>query len=52
VTDAEESTWLYEAVEEEMANRDIDEQAVVREVQKAPLLSKLSARLATRKSRA
>jgi len=52
VSDAEQSTWLYEAVEEEMSNRDIDEQAVVREVQKAPLLSKLAARLATRKSRA
>ena len=52
VTNTEESTWLYEAVEEEMANRDIDDQAVVREVQKAPLLSKLGARLSTRKSRA
>lgn len=52
VSDAEESTWLYEAVEEEMALRDVDEHAVVREVQKAPLVSKLSARLATRKSRA
>lgn len=49
VSDADESTWLYEAVEEEMSNRDIDEQAVVREIQKAPLLAKLSARLATRK---
>lgn len=49
VSDAEESTWLYEAVDEEMSNRDVDDQAVVRDVQKAPLIAKLSARLATRK---
>ncbi len=51
VADPEDSAWLYAAVDEAIALRDVDEHAVIREVQKAPLLAKLGARLATRKSR-
>jgi uncharacterized membrane protein YkvA (DUF1232 family) len=52
IADPEESAWLYAAVDEEMSMRDIDDSAVIREVQKAPLLAKLQARLGARKSRA
>ena len=49
VSDPEDSAWLYAAVDEALSTRDIDEQAVLREVKKEPLLSKLQQRLATRK---
>ncbi|MBL8718917.1 MAG: DUF1232 domain-containing protein [Myxococcales bacterium] len=49
VDDAEDSAWLYAAVEEALSTRDIDEQAVIREIKKEPLLAKLQQRLATRK---
>lgn len=49
VRDPEESAWLYAAVDEAMTLRDIDDAAVVREVKREPLLSKLGARLAVRK---
>lgn len=52
VADADESAWLYAAVDETISLRDIDESAVVREVKKEPLLSKLGARLATARKRA
>jgi uncharacterized membrane protein YkvA (DUF1232 family) len=52
IADPEESAWLYAAVDEEMSMRDIDDNAVIREVQKAPLIAKLQARLGARKSRA
>jgi hypothetical protein len=49
VADPDESAWLYSAVDETISLRDVDDAAVVREVKKEPLLSKLGARLATRK---
>jgi len=49
VADADDSAWLYAAVEETLALRDIDEAAVTREVRKEPLLTKLAQRLSVRK---
>lgn len=49
VADAEASAWLYSAVDEAFALRDLDEAAVVREVRREPLLTKLQSRLAARK---
>jgi uncharacterized membrane protein YkvA (DUF1232 family) len=47
--DPEVSTWLYAMVDEAVALRDIDEQAIIREIHKEPLVAKLSARLSNRK---
>ena len=49
VATADDSAWLYAAVEEALAMRDVDEAAVVREVRKDPLLAKLAQRLSVRK---
>lgn len=49
VDDPDDSAWLYAEVEEALSTRDIDEQAVLREIKKEPLLGKLTQRLATRK---
>ncbi|GAC1583219.1 MAG: hypothetical protein NVS3B20_13580 [Polyangiales bacterium] len=49
VSDAADSAWLYAAVEEALALRDVEEHAVVREVRKEPLLAKLAQRLSVRK---
>jgi uncharacterized membrane protein YkvA (DUF1232 family) len=52
VSDPDESAWLYAAVDETISLRDVDDAAVVREVRKEPLLSKLAARLRTTGKRA
>ncbi len=49
VADADDSAWLYAAVEEALSLRDVDDAEVVREVRKEPLLAKLTQRLAVRK---
>jgi hypothetical protein len=49
VANSDDSAWLYAAVEETLALRDIDEHAVAREVRKEPLLGKLAQRLSVRK---
>jgi uncharacterized membrane protein YkvA (DUF1232 family) len=49
VKDPEESAWLYAAVDEVLADRDIDDGAITREVRKDSLVAKLGARLSTRK---
>ena len=49
VAEADDSAWLYAAVEEALSLRDVDDAEVVREVRKEPLLAKLTQRLGTRK---
>ena len=49
VADADDSAWLYAAVEETLSLRDVDDAEVVREVRKEPLLLKLAQRLNIRK---
>ena len=49
VADANASAWLYAAVEEALALRDVDDAAVIREVRKEPLIAKLQQRLNVRK---
>lgn len=49
VADEEVSAWLYAAVDEAFALRDLEEAAVVREVRRDPLLAKLQGRLGARK---
>ena len=49
VANADESSWLYAAVEEALSNRDVGDAEVVREVRREPLLAKLGLRLNVRK---